>query len=355
MITLIGHTTPFSGVTGISIGISKYIYTLGRELIKLGQNVELFVRDDYKPKEKWIKTIYSPKFSWILYPLFVKRKIGKLDSDIYHADYVTTGAPLIWKKKSPVVVTIHDVIPFTYKKLGMMDRIRVWWYMRCFKAIEKADAVIVMSNFVKQEALKYTNILEEKIHVTYNGIDFDKFYPRKLKTHKNIRIGYLGGLDGRKNVELLVDCFEELEKTHKDIELHIGGTGKNLERFRKRKIKNAFFHGFIPDERVNEFYNSLDIFVFPSLQEGFGFMPLEAMACGIPVIACNRSSMPEVVGDAGILVEPNKKDMIEEITKLIKDENLRKKLGRKGLKRAKQFTWENCARNTLKIYEEIKC
>ena len=354
-ITLLSHTTPYSGVTGISIGISKYIYNLAVELRKMNHNVELFIRDDYKPKENWIKTVYSPKYTWILYPSFLGRKIKSKFSDVYHADYVTTGAALMNKNKRPAVVSIHDVIPFTYNKkhMTLTDKIRLKWYMHNFKKIEKADAITVLSEYSKKQAIKYTNIPEEKIYVTYPGVDFNMYFPLKKKPHKNIRIGYLGGLDGRKNVTLLVEAFNDIVRSRSKIELHIGGTGKNLKEFRNLNIKNAFFYGFIPNNKINSFYNSLDIFVFPTLNEGFGFPPLEAMACGVPVVACNTSSMPEAVGDAGILVEPSKEKMVETLNNLIENKNLRERLSKKGLKRAKKFTWKACAKKTLEIYKEV--
>lgn len=353
-ITLVGYTTPFSNVTGMGGGISKCIYHLAKELKNMGQDVELYIRDDYKPKEKWIKTVYAPKFSWFVYPFFLKRKIKNIEADIYHADYVTTGVPLISKKKRPVVVSIYDVIPFTYKKVNFMDKIRVLWYKHCFRIIKDADAIIVLSKDAKKQALKYTDLDEKKIHVIYIGVDQNKFYPLKKVYGNKIKIGYLGGVGGRKNVILLVNAFKELVKKYDNIELHIGGTGEQFETFKKMNIKNMYLHGRIPENKINEFYNSLDIFVFPTLSEGFGLPPLEAMACGVPVVVCNVSSMPEVVGDAGILVKPTVKDMSRGIAKLIKDRKLREKLSKKGLKRAKKFTWKKCAEETLKIYDSVR-
>jgi len=354
-ITLLAHTTPYSGVTGISMGISKYIYNLSVELRKKRYDAELFIRDDYKPKENWINTVYSPKYSWIPYLFFLGRKIRNLKSDIYHADYVTTGAVLMNKNKRPAIVSIHDVIPFTYNKeeLSKMNRVRLKWYMSNFKKIEKADAITVLSEYSKKEAIKYTNIPEEKIYVTYPGVDFNMYFLLKKKPHKNIRIGYLGGLDGRKNVTLLVEAFNDIVRSRSEIELHIGGTGENLQTFKNMRIKNAFFHGFVPDSQVTKFYNLLDIFVFPTLSEGFGLPPLEAMACGVPVVACNTSSIPEVVGDAGILVEPSKEKMVETLNNLIENKNLRERLSKKGIKRSKKFTWKKCAENTLKVYKDV--
>ena len=153
-ITLIGHTVPYSGVTGVSRGISKYIYNLGLGLINEGNDVKLFVRDDgFKVKESWVETIPAPRFSWIPYPIFALPRILATKSDIFHSDWVTTGFPLVAAKKKHVVVSAHDVIPFTYdwKNLSTGDKVRTMWYKKCFSMIENADAIIFMSDF--REAL----------------------------------------------------------------------------------------------------------------------------------------------------------------------------------------------------------
>ncbi|MFH1978683.1 MAG: glycosyltransferase family 1 protein [Candidatus Aenigmatarchaeota archaeon] len=353
-INLLAHTTLQSGVIGVSVGINKYINIIGKEFVKMGHDVTLTIRNDYSPKEKWIKPIYSPKFSWIPYPIFLYFSL-KEDSDVYHSDYVTTGAPLIWRKKKHTLVSVHDAIPFTYDKKTMSrsNRFRTWWYMKCFKSIKKADAIFVLSDYSKRELLKYTDVPKDKIHVVYIGVDFDHFYPLPKKKHKNIRIGYFGGLDGRKNVILLVETFKKLVKKYDNIELHVGGGGKNLKDFKEMKIKNANFYGFVPDEKINEFVNSLDIFVYPTLDEGFGLPPLEAMATGVPVMAANTCSMPEVVGDAGLLVKPTIDSFEKGLEKLIKDKKLRDTMGKKSVIQAKKFTWEKCAKQTLEVYKKV--
>lgn len=352
-ICLVAHTIPKSGISGASIGISKYVMNLSDQLRRLGNEVELFIRNDIRPKENWIKPIYSPKFAWIPYPFFVFPKIVSAEADIYHADYVTTGSPLAIANKRPLVVTVHDAIPFTYnlEEMTVADRFRVWWYMKNFKLIEKADAIILVSEHARQEAIKYTNIPEEKIFAVHYGADFDRLYQKKKKISDVIKIGYLGGLDGRKNVILLIKSFQELVKKYDNIELHVGGGGENLQRFKDMNIPKSYFYGPIKFDDVNDFLNKLDIFVFPSLQEGFGFPPLEAMTCGIPVVATISGPMPEIVDGAGILVEPNVHSMVKGISKLLENRSLRKRLTRAGLKRVKKFTWEKCAKETLKVYE----
>lgn len=355
-VCLVGYTVPESGKVGTSLGISKYIYYVAKGLKELGHDVELTVRDDFEPREKWIKTVYSPKFTWLVYPFFIFPHLLNKKADVYHSDYVNTGAPLIWANKRPAVVTIHDVIPFTHnpKDLTTRDKIIVKFYKFYFNFIKNADAIVVRSKTAKKEALKYTDIDEDKLFVTIGAVDPKVYYPLKKREHEKIRIGYLGGLGGRKNVILLVQTFTKMVKENNNIELHIGGgRGKELEMFRKMKIENAYFHGFIPDKKVNEFLNYLDIFVCPTLSEGLGHDPIQAMACGLPIVATNVTTMPEVVNGAGILVKPTIEDMSEGIKKLIESKSLRKKLAKKSYERSKEFTWERCVQDVLKVYESV--
>lgn len=354
-VSLVGYTTPMSGNPGASMGISKYIYYVGKELINLGHDVELLIRDDYKPTEKWIKTIHAPKSTWLVYPFFLFPKLIGKKADVFHSDYVNTGAPLIWANKHPSIVTIHDVFPLYYNPTDLTnrDKIIVKFYKFYFNFIKKADAIVVRSNAAKEDTLKHTNIPEEKIFVNFGGFDPEKYYPTKKEQHTKIRIGYLGGLDARKNVTFLVETFKNLLKDHNNIELHVAGGGRNLEKFRDMKIDNAFFYGFIPDEKINSFLNSLDIFVYPSLREGLGSDPIQAMGCGLPVVACNVSSMPEIISDAGILSDPNIKNMSNSLKMLIENRNLRKKIARKCYERSKNLTWERCVQDVLYVYESV--
>lgn len=355
-IFLVGYTIPNSGVRGMGLGISRYIYYLGKELIKMGHEVELVVRDDFKPKESWIKTAHAPKFGWYPYPFYLRRQLKNKQADVFNSDYVVTGAPLAWLNKKPLVVAVHDALPFQYdrRELNIKDKVFVRFFKMCFNSVKKkADAIVMRSENAREEILKCTDLDEDRVFVVNGGIDPDFFYPTKKKPHDKIRIGYKGGLDGRKNAKLLVEVFRRMVKERSDIELHVAGAGANLEKFRSMNVPNAKFYGYIPIGKENEFLNSLDIFVYPTLGEGLGLPPLEAMACGVPVLASNTTSMPEIVGGAGIMTEPTSDAFYKELWNLVENASLRKKVAARCLKRARTMTWERAAKDSLEIYEAI--
>ncbi len=351
-----GHTCPQSGVIGVSRGISKYIYYISRGLLRLGEDVTLLVRDDYRPSESWIKTISAPKFSWMAYPFFLYRHAVTSKADVYYADYPTTGAPFAIAKKRPLVVGVHDAIPWMWNKkeeMLMKDRIADIWIKKCFYVIKNADIILVLSNVARSDILNHTKLQDEQVKVVYCGVDQDFYKPITREPNEKIRIGFFGGLDGRKNAELLVKSFARLAAKRADIELHVAGGGRNFKVFKSMNIQNAYFQGTIQDEKIVEFINSLDIFVYPTLAEGFGLPPLEAMACGVPVITSNATAMPEIIGKYGMLTEPNVDAMCEAIEKLVDDENLRNKYKNLALERASQLSWENAAKQAQKVLQDV--
>lgn len=355
-VLLVGYTVPQSGVRGMGLGISRYIYYLGKELIKMGHEIELVVRDDFKPKENWIKTAHSPKISWYPYPFYLKPQLKNKKAEVYNSDYVVTGVPLAWLNKKPLAVALHDALPFHYDKKGLTpkDKLFVAFFKMCFNSVKnKADAIIMRSENAREDLIQNVDIDEEKVFVVTGGVDPEFFYPLKKKSHEKIKIGYKGGLDGRKNTQLLVNVFRKMVHERDDIELHIAGAGKNLEKFKSMNIPNAKFYGYIPMEEENKFLNSLDIYVYPTLGDGLGLGPLEAMACGVPVLASNTTSMPEVVGSAGIITNPSAEDFYRELSKIVDDSKLRKKIAARCLKRAKEMTWKATAEDSLNVYESI--
>jgi len=167
-------------------------------------------------------------------------------------------------------------------------------------------------------------------------------------------------LEKRKNIPTLIKAFYESKRRRTNHKLVIVGKkgwkyDDIFETIDALNLKNeVIFTGYVPKEDLVKFYNTADLFVYPSVYEGFGLPPLEAMACGCPVITSNISSLPEVVGNAGITVNPyDVEELVEAMYRVLNDEDLRKELSKKGLERSKLFSWRKTAEETWKVYEEV--
>jgi len=278
--------------------------------------------------------------------------LGK-KADIYH--FITPDMISACILKRPSIATVYDLIPFILKN----ERKKSYnvYFKIVTKFLKRANHFIVISKSTKKDLMKYLKVPEEKISLIYLGVDHKIFYPIKKKKNKKFVIGYLGGLGKRKNIEYMLHVAKKIGNKN-DIIFKIAGKGPDLNRLIKiknrLKLKNTEFVGFIPENKLNEFYNSLDLFIFPSYYEGFGLPILEAMACGIPVIASNKGSLPEIMGGAGILINPHEpKEAIVKIKKIVKNGKLQEKLGMRGIKRAKNFDWDKTTKETLKLYEKF--
>jgi glycosyltransferase involved in cell wall biosynthesis len=234
------------------------------------------------------------------------------------------------------------------------------------RTLKNVDMIITVSKSTKKDVIKCLKFPEEKIKVIYNGVD-ERFKPLKNYNdvlHKyNINppyILYIGTLEPRKNIPALIKAFYKLKKRgirHKLV--IVGKKGwKYKQIFRVVEDLNlrrdVVFTGYVSYNDLPKFYSAADLFVYPSLYEGFGLPPLEAMACGCPVITSNVSSLPEVVGDAGFIVDPSDiGGLSRTIKELLANDSLRENVIRKGLKRIKEFSWEKTAKESLKVYKEV--
>lgn len=286
--------------------------------------------------------------------------------DIFHGTDFMIPRQLFGKS----VVAIHDLMYLNYPEF--LEPEWVESYKRNVKwSLTRSDLIIVASNFVKGDILKNFNMSKDKIRVIYNGIS-DHFMvlkeqPRAYITKKyGIKYPYIlfvGTLEPKKNLVRLVEAFYQLLRSKpKRLNLVLAG-GEGCLNYRdkiEQKVKElnlkeeVIFTGYIQDEDLPKLYNCAEIFVFPSIFEGFGIPPLEAMASGLPVIASDAASLPEIAGDAGILVDPfDTKAITEAISSCLSNDQLRKTLIRKGLARAGLFSWEATARQTLALYKEL--
>jgi glycosyltransferase involved in cell wall biosynthesis len=267
-------------------------------------------------------------------------------------------APIFIPKNKKLVVTIHDVAFLVYQ--DSFSKFFQWYYRFIIpKNIKRADKIITVSKYSKKEIEKFYPNAKGKIEVIYLGID-EKFKPLKNIKKKN-QILYVGSLNERKNFYGVIEAF--LSLNDKNLKLIMVGNFSKTFALNKASIdilkkakqnENIIFKSNVSDNELIKLYNESRLFVYPSFYEGFGLPPLEAMACGTPVITSNVSSLPEVGGDAVVYCNPyDVEDIKEKIEMVLNDEKLQQEMIQKGLQRAKEFTWEKSAKEHLEVFEEV--
>jgi glycosyltransferase involved in cell wall biosynthesis len=299
---------------------------------------------------------------YFAYPFIVKKK--EIENNVKHVTRQDLAFLLELLDLKKTIVTCYDIIPIAYYN----TRNPIWKLNE--KGLKKAEKIITISEFSKSDISKYIKYPEEKIEVIHPAVDHNLYYQnRNKKALKKYRMKegekvvlYVGAEDPRKNVQFLINSFRKLKNRIPHVKLlkvgmpnDIGVRGKLLKHIDSLNLQNdVIFTGYVSESELAEIYNAVDLFVFPSLYEGFGMPPLEAMACGTPVITSNTSSLPEVVGDAAITVDPydiNK--FAEEMYEVLTNEELKEEMIRKGLERSKIFSWDSSAKKTLKVYKEL--
>ncbi|AZQ65285.1 glycosyltransferase family 1 protein [Flammeovirga pectinis] len=344
-------------------GIGRYSYQLGKGLRAINYNVELFKlykqdhNDAYYHEEKWIKKIPYRSFkdlhSYIL-PYFIYQQLKKTPkSNLIHAHWFISGLSGSYLPNN-LVVTMHDVSLLHIEETSN-------WFVGYYKWVinrlkKRRVPLLVVSENAKKDTIKYANYPEELIYVSYGYIDFDKFKPliNQIKNEK-FTIIYTGGLGIRKNVSLLINAIKIVQKTHPNIEVKIAGAFPERTSYPKLveslELTTVKFVGYLPENEINTFYNSADLFVFTSLYEGFGYTPLEAMAAGVPVISTCGGSLTEVIGDGGHLVDYNANELADAIIYYIDNETALKKLISEGTNWVKKYSKEASIAATLNAYK----
>ena len=325
-------------------GIEKYCAYLSEFLQKKCADVS---RIELGSQKNSLKILFNGLFIIFLKTFFKK-------SQIYHFTTSEAVWPCILKR--PSIVTIYDLIPYVLKK----ERKNTYnfYFKVMMNFAKRADHIIVISESTKKEVIRFLKVRPDKISRIYLGVNHKQFYPVKKnkKRNKVFMVGFLGGLAKRKNAKILLDVAEILK--NEKIKFKIGGKGsgfKELREIRNRKgLSNVEFLGFIPDNQLNTFYNSLDLFIAPTTYDGFCMPGIEAMASGCPIIVSNRGALPEVAGNAGVLINPhNSLEIATNILKIKKDRKLQIEMSKKSVQHAKRFTWDKCANETLKVYKKV--
>lgn len=358
-------------------GIGQYIFNLIRYLTQIDRLNQYVLYANNEILKNIVKNYGNFELKIVnINPLSIKeqlffsRIIKKNKLDVFHIPSFT----MPFNVNGNIVITLHDLIHLKLKK-EFNKIIPLYYNLIVKRVLKKAFAIITDSNNSKNDIMKWTGLPENKIKKIYPGVSKSFYLVRENRMIDSIKdkfriegnfIFYNGSKKPHKNVLAIIGALSLLKRKY-SLSYKLVVAGMQNSKYRetnfskiKYKVKNlnlgddTIYTGYVDEDDLCLLYNASSLFVFPSFYEGFGFPPLEAMACGCPVVVSNTSSLPEVCGDAAYYVNPYSVDSIAEgIHKVLTDENLRKSLIQKGLERVKMFSWEKCARETLKVYEGI--
>lgn len=319
-----------------------------------------------KVRPGWRYQILRPARLWTRIALPLKIIFSNNRPDVFFSP--THYIPKFNKVKR--VVMIFDLaflhFPEMFKK-GDLYKLKNWTK----DSVTHAEHVITISESSKKDMKKYYNKDVDKVTVAYPGFDSEKF---KVVSKEQIKTAltkykiesdyviFVGTLQPRKNLLKLIDALKEIDNLKLVIVGKTTGQGRSgwmfdeiLKHPKKIGVEGkVIFTGFVPTEDLVPLINGAEAFILPSLYEGFGIPILEAMACGVPVIASNNSSLPEVVGKTGVLIDPTSvEDIKGAILKVTQDRTFKEKLSKEGLQQVKRFSWEKMAREVITVLEKV--
>jgi glycosyltransferase involved in cell wall biosynthesis len=288
-------------------------------------------------------------------------EIARLRPNLLHCpDFIPP-----FRRTCPAVATVHDVGFLRFRETLTAESLR--YYGQLPRAVKSAERIIAVSEHTAHDLVEQLGAPAERIRVVHNGVS-DWFQPvedpsalSEIRARHGLDrpfILFVGTLEPRKNLPTLLRAFREVRERHDVLLLLVGGRGwlwePILDLIGELGLRDPvrMLDG-VTDEQLPAIHSAAAVFAFPSLYEGFGLPPLEAMACGTPTVVADTSSLPEMVGDAALLHPPtDHQALADALMRVLEDEALRADLRRRGLARAARFTWEEAARKTLAVYEE---
>lgn len=364
-----------------SKGLGRYTQKLIEHLEGIDHDNEyvVFLRENnfdlYQPKNKnFTKAIADYKWYSLVEQIFWPRDLYRHNLDLMHFPHF--NVPLFYRRK--FVVTIHDLILLHFPtreastRGGLVYQIKYWGYLLVIKnAVTAAEKIIAVSDFTKNDIVSQYGIDDEKVSVIYEAGNDERKKNLTPEESKSIIEGlgierpfllYVGNAYPHKNLQRLVDAFALWQNTYEpDRHARLVLVGRD-DYFYKRlseyiiqqNIQGIIILHTVDDHTLSALYEESEMFVFPSLYEGFGLPPLEACAHGTPVLCSHASCMPEILCDGAMYCDfKNVAKIAQGIDQVMEDAQLRRELGEEGLKRSKQFSWEKTAQETVELYKSL--
>jgi glycosyltransferase involved in cell wall biosynthesis len=354
-------------------GIGTYVRNLLRHLSRIDAKTEYVilcrVQDCGMVEElgENFRAVPEPAAAYSLSEqLRIPMDLRREGADLFHAPHYVLP-PLVPCRS---IVTIHDCIHLRFPQYLSSRLAYAYARSSLWVATHRSNRVLTVSEASKRDILRYFRVPESKIDVIYNAIDERFGEPPDDEEVARVQeryqlndpfILYAGNIKPHKNLERLIEAFHMLRRGNLEhVKLLIIGDEISKYATLRRAVhkyklhKHVRFFGFVPDRTLAVLYRLARVFVFPSLYEGFGLPPLEAMASGTPVITSNVSSLPEVVGDAAVLIDPYRSDAIADaIRRVLTEPVLHEELRQRGLQRVRDFSWDRSVRRVREIYEEV--
>jgi glycosyltransferase involved in cell wall biosynthesis len=341
-----------------SAGIKNYIWHWTRHLRKQGADVRAFpFLKDFGKLDHEASALSRPATMARFALIKAMNEIGvpPLDwliggGDIFHATNLLRRAP----RRTKLTATIHDLTCWLMPELHTPGNVRA---DREFadRILRRADGLIAVSENTRQDAIRVLGIAPERIRTIHSGIA-ENFYDATPVLRNRPYVLYVGTIEPRKNIDTLLDAWAMLKPSlREEFDLIIAGPrGWSSEETLARVEREAVYLGYVPEDQLPGLTAGAIVFVYPSLYEGFGFPVAQAMAAGVPVLTSNNSCLPEIAGDAAILIDPRSaSEIASALTRMLESETLLADLAARGRTRADAFRWEKCATESLHFFRSV--
>jgi glycosyltransferase involved in cell wall biosynthesis len=366
------NNTTYSGVSGLS-RYERSLFQAFREYPCLDIYKEKIPPPALPPEILWL--IKRAGFDLVTFHENYPLRWPKGLSGLVHLTRHGQATLLTRKRKIPIVVTVHDIIHYKYRNDPSMhiyrNPVQKWFDAMAVHQLKKADAILAVSQYTRQCLVDLADIPPENIQVIYEGINPDQFHPLEVPpaffqhygiNHQIPYILHISTEEPRKNFPRVIESFAKVKRQMPEVGmLKIGRPLYPEQREHHHKLIETLgiqdgiqFFDEVSDEDLPYFYNISSLLLFPSLEEGFGFPVLEAMACGLPVICSGLASLPEIAGGAALFVNPFKtEEIVESVFRLLNNKELSTQLSIAGITQAKLFSWQRTASQTLEVYQKV--